>query len=237
MEVQDSNVLDYLALVFSDDFLISIRSSNMSRFRKSISIGDSFDLLPDESIAGIIATLLLGLSLDSLRKAARLSDLILALEKHMEHEPAAVKIEEISAQRSELLTHESIIQGQLPIIETIISSGRPLKNSETTQEYLRWAATNFKSADRKLEWLEHRIEVLRSIIDMNAQDRTNRRLGRLTVLSAIFMPITFLVGIWGMNFQSMPLLSFRYGYIVALVIILLISWGMYTYFHKKGWFD
>ncbi len=141
----------------------------------------------------------------------------------MEHDPDSVKIEEISVKRSELLTLESIVQGQLPIIETVTSSDSPSKNPETTIEYLRWASANLKSADRKLEWLERRIEVMRTLIDMHAQERTNRRLGRLTVSSMVFMPITFLAGIWGMNFKSMPLLSMEYGYIVALVIMLLVT--------------
>jgi magnesium transporter len=237
MEVQASNIMEYLAILYCEDFLISIRNSKMARFRKSISAEDSFDLLPDDTIAGVISALMMGLSLDCLRKAAKLSDIILALEGRRESDPDDVKIEEISAKRSELLTLESIVQGQLPIIETVISSDRPTKNPESTLEYLRWAAANLKSADRKLEWLERRIEVMRSLIDMHAQDRTNRRLGRLTVLSMIFMPVTFLAGIWGMNFKSMPLLSSEYGYIFALIIMLLISGGMYFYFHSKGWFD
>jgi magnesium transporter len=237
MEVQDSNILEYLAALFSKDFLFTIRNSKMARFRKSISSEDSFDLLPDDSIAGVISTLLMGLSLDCLRKAARLSDIILALEKKMERDPDSVNIEEISLKRSELLTLESIVQGQLPIIQTIISSDRPAKSPESTLEYLRWTVANLKSADKKLDWLERRIEVMRSMIDMHAQDRTNRRLGRLTVLSMVFMPITFLAGIWGMNFKSMPLLSFEHGFIFALVIMVIISGAMYLYFHRKGWFD
>jgi len=237
MEVQDSNTIEYLAILFSNDFLITIRKSNMARFRKSITSGDSFDILPDNTIAGIIATLMMGLSLDCLRKSAKLSDLILSLEEKMECKTDSVKIEEISVKRIDLLTLESIVKGQLPIIEVAISSDRPSKNSESTIEYLRWASANLKSADRKLEWLEHRIEVMRSLLDSHAQDRTNRRLGRLTILSMIFMPVTFLAGIWGMNFKSMPLLSLGNGFIFALVIMFLISGTMFLYFHRKGWFD
>jgi magnesium transporter len=237
MEVQDSNILEYLAVLFSNDYFISIRNSKMARFRKSISSQDSFDLLPDDTIAGVISTMMMGLSLDCLRKTARLSDMILTLEGQMEREPDSVKIEEISGKRSEVLTLESIVQGQLPIIETIICSDRPSKNPESTLEYLRWAAANLKSADKKLEWLERRVEVMRSLIDMHAQDRTNRRLGRLTVLSMIFMPVTFLAGIWGMNFKSMPLLSLENGYISALGIMIVISGGMYLYYRRKGWFN
>ncbi|MCK7538450.1 MAG: hypothetical protein MZV63_49600 [Marinilabiliales bacterium] len=206
----------------------------MARFRKSISSEDSFDLLPDDSTAGIISTLMMGLSLDCLRKAARLSDMILDLEERRERDPDKVEIEEISAKRSELLTLESIVQGQLPIIDTIISSDRPAKIPESSLDYLRWASANLKSADRKLEWLERRLEVMRSLIDMHAQERTNRRLGRLTVLSMIFMPVTFLAGIWGMNFKSMPLLSLEHGYIYALIVMVIISGGTVFLFSQKG---
>jgi magnesium transporter len=81
------------------------------------------------------------------------------------------------------------------------------------------------------------IEVMRSLIDMHAQERTNRRLARLTILSMIFMPVTFLAGIWGMNFNSMPLLSYSYGWIYALTVMMIISGGMYFYFKRKGWFN
>jgi len=237
MEIQAAEKVEYLALLFSADFLISIRNSKMARFRKSINFEDSMDLLPDRSIAGIISTLLMGLSLDILRKAARIDDSILSLEEKMDHNPDSVKIEEISDKRSELLTIESIVQGQLPIIEAVIISKRAAIISEYTQEYLVWTAANLKAADRKLDWLEHRIEVMRSLIDMYAQDRTNRRLGRLTVLSMIFMPITFLAGVWGMNFEFMPLLSIHRGYLVALGVMLLITGAMYLYFRRKDWFN
>ncbi len=237
MEVQELYTMEYLAILFSTEFVISIRSSKMARFRKSISTSDSTELLPDMSTAGLISALLMGLSLDCLRKASRLSNMIRTIEENMAREPESIDIEDLSAKRSELLALESIVQGQLPIIETIISSGRPSKNLETTYEYLRWAGANLRSADKTLEWLERRIDVMRSLIDMHSQDKTNRRLGRLTVLSAIFMPITFLVGVWGMNFESMPLLTFRYGYVVALLVMLIIAGSMFRYFKRKGWFN
>ena len=236
LEEQLANKLEYLALLISHDFLITVRNSKMARFQKSINTQDSADLLPDSSIAGIFSSLIMGLSLDCLRKAAKLSDRILALEGQMESEPASVKIDDISDKRFELLTLESIVQGQLPIIEAINLSGRAIIISEGTKEYLIWAAANLKSADRKLEWLEHRIEVMRSSLEAQGQDKTNRRLGRLTVLSMIFMPITFLAGVWGMNFESMPMFNLRFGYLLAIGIMILITGGMYLYYRRRGWF-
>lgn len=236
MEVQDVNVLEYLSLIISDDFLITVRNSKMARFQKSINTEDSSALLPDSNIAGIFSSLIMGLSLDLLRKAAKLGDGILALEQQMDHEPDSINIEDLADKRFELLTLESIVQGQLPIIEAIISSNRSLKIPESTMEYLIWSAANLKSADRKLEWLEHIIEVMLSSLEAQGQNITNRRLGRLTVLSMIFMPITFLAGVWGMNFEAMPLLNFRFGYIAALGVMILITAGMVLYYRGKGWF-
>ena len=73
-------------------------------------------------------------------------------------------------------------------------------------EYLICARANLQATNNALDWLEGRIDVLRAIYDTRAQERTNRRLGRLTIVSAIFLPMTFLAGIWGMNFKNMPLL-------------------------------
>ena len=236
LEEQVANNLEYLALLISPDYLIYIRNSKMARFLKSINTQDSSAVLPDGSIAGILSTLIMGLSLDCLRKAAKLGDRILALEEQMDQDPTSVNFEDISDKRFELLTLESIVQGQLPIIEAIISSNRSNITSENTLEYLIWAAANLKSTDRKLEWLEHIIEVMRSSLDALGQEKTNRRLGRLTVLSMIFMPITFLAGVWGMNFEFMPLLSFRSGYLVAFLVMILITASMYFYYRKKDWF-
>lgn len=237
MEKITENDLEYLALLFSNDFLLTIRNSKMARFQKNLTLEETIELLPDDSIAGIISSLIMGLSLDCLRKTSWLSDNILAIEERMEREPDSIHIEELSDRRSELQILESIVQGQLPIIESIVPTNRTSITSERSMEYLTWTAANLKSADRKLDWLEHRIEVMRSILDMRSQERINRRLGRLTVVSMIFMPITFLAGIWGMNFEWMPGLTYKFGSVIAVSSMFLIAGGLYLYFHKRGWFN
>ena len=58
----------------------------------------------------------------------------------------------------------------------------------------------------------------------------------LTVVSVIFMPLTFIVGIYGMNFDYMPELRYKYGYFAVMFIMLLIVVGMIAFFKKKKWF-
>jgi len=57
----------------------------------------------------------------------------------------------------------------------------------------------------------------------------------LTVISTVFIPLTFLTGLYGMNFTNMPELQWRYGYFVLLAMMLLISFVLIVYFKKKKW--
>jgi magnesium transporter len=65
--------------------------------------------------------------------------------------------------------------------------------------------------------------------------KTNEIIKVLTLLTALFIPPTFLVGLWGMNFRFMPELSHPYGYFVALGLMLCIMVGMLIFFKKKDW--
>ena len=99
------------------------------------------------------------------------------------------------------------------------------------------ALVNLQAADRAVDWLDARVGALRSGFQMHAQEKTNRRLGMLTILSAVFMPITLLAGIWGMNFEVMPELKLAFAYPLALGFMAAVGAGMYFFFRRTGWFD
>jgi magnesium transporter len=58
----------------------------------------------------------------------------------------------------------------------------------------------------------------------------------LTILSVIFIPLTFLAGIYGMNFEHIPELKFKYGYFILLGIMVLVTIFSIWYFKRKKWF-
>lgn len=58
----------------------------------------------------------------------------------------------------------------------------------------------------------------------------------LTVISAIFIPLTFLVGVYGMNFRHMPELDWKYGYAAVWGFMLVTAGLLVWYMHKKRWF-
>ncbi|MFW6257677.1 MAG: magnesium/cobalt transporter CorA [Prolixibacteraceae bacterium] len=66
--------------------------------------------------------------------------------------------------------------------------------------------------------------------------RMNQVMKTLTVVATIFIPLTFVAGIYGMNFSNMPELEWKYGYLSVWIFILLIFLGMMLYFKQKKWF-
>lgn len=66
-------------------------------------------------------------------------------------------------------------------------------------------------------------------------NRTNEIMKVLTILSSIFIPLTFLVGVYGMNFTHMPEIEMKYAYPVLVIAMILLSVGQVIYFKRKGW--
>jgi len=89
------------------------------------------------------------------------------------------------------------------------------------------------------------IEMVETMRDMNAgmydmylssiSNRMNEVMKVLTIIATIFIPLTFIAGIYGMNFEFMPELKWHFGYFLALGIMGLTVVGMVLYFKKKGW--
>ena len=66
--------------------------------------------------------------------------------------------------------------------------------------------------------------------------RLNHIMKVLTVITCIFVPITFIAGIYGMNFEYMPELTNRYAYFTVLSIMVAVVTALLYYFRKKQWF-
>jgi len=110
----------------------------------------------------------------------------------------------------------------------------------------RQMATTDTSLLQDTQDLQVKVETLYQQLDAGATNlmnlylslssqRTNEAMRVLTVFSAFFLPLTFIAGIYGMNFQHMPELTWRLGYPIAMISMVVISVGIYWWFKRKGW--
>lgn len=77
-----------------------------------------------------------------------------------------------------------------------------------------------------------------SLMDMymtTISNKMNEVMKVLTIMSSIFIPLTFLAGIYGMNFQYIPELGYKYGYFVLLGVMLVMFILLLVFFKKKKW--
>ena len=78
-------------------------------------------------------------------------------------------------------------------------------------------------------------EVLESMIEKRHNDLMNRRLNLLTIWSTIFLPLSFYTGLWGMNFDDVPLISDDNGFWIFTGLSVITIGGMWWYFKKHKW--
>lgn len=228
--------VEYVGVLCNKSFILSLRSLRETRVQQITNLEEASDWLEDNCIEGLLATMMMILSLDSMQQLSDLRDHITELENRLDRDPGQVAINDLSDIRSRLLTLETVVSGQLPALTALMATDKSFFSLAMAREYLASAQANLLEAERLLYSLKGRLESVRSDIEMRSQANMNHRLNRLTILSAIFMPITFLAGIWGMNFVNMPALNLPYGYLVAIVVMVVIGGGMFLYFNSKGWF-
>jgi magnesium transporter len=128
---------------------------------------------------------------------------------------------------------------QRDVINTLLRDGENMIN-ENTRLYLR---DTYDHCARIIDLVEMYREMASSLLDTylsSVSQRMNDIMKVLTIIATIFMPLTFVVGIYGMNFDTaspwnMPELHWRFGYFYALGVMLVIAVAMLAYFRRKRW--
>lgn len=135
--------------------------------------------------------------------------------------------------REVLLLHRSIWPLR-EVVSALIRRESPLVK-ETTVTYLR---DLYDHAIQVIETTETLRDMLSGMLDIylsSVSNRMNAIMKVLTIIATIFMPLTFIVGLYGMNFKHMPELEQPWGYPAVLVLMAVITIGMLIFFRKKRW--
>jgi magnesium transporter len=97
----------------------------------------------------------------------------------------------------------------------------------------------YNNISHAVELLENYREMLSDQLNVyhtSSASVMNDKMKVLTIFSVIFIPLTFIVGVYGTNFDNVPELHFKYGYLVMWGVMFIIAGTMLWYFRRKKWF-
>lgn len=141
-----------------------------------------------------------------------------------------------SVYRWKVKIHElrQIVEAQEEMMKSVHHPEFPYMN-EDVRPYIQDITSRFSRITAALDTFK---ETLSSIFDLQLSlksDHMNAIMKTLTLVSVIFIPMTFVAGVYGMNFEIMPELTWTYGYAYALGLMAGLGISVALYFKKKGW--
>lgn len=163
-----------------------------------------------------------------------LAQRIEALEDRLLDNPDRSVLHDIHQLRRDVTLLRRMLWPQREVVNALLRDGHHLVNDET-RLYLRDC---YDHAVQLIELLESFRDTLASMMEVymsSISNRLNEVMRVLTIIATLFIPPTFIVGVYGMNFQNMPELHWEYGYVWAWLVIVITMGGMWLYFKRKDW--
>ncbi|WP_264738074.1 magnesium/cobalt transporter CorA [Cytobacillus firmus] len=165
----------------------------------------------------------------------QLEDRLSLIEDNPNDETMEELLEKLFDIRHHLLQIRYTVIPMRDLIYRVINSHR-LKGVKERYEYFADIHDHLLKLTEMIDGnRELTTDIRDSYLSINSH-QTNRVMRVLTVITTIFMPLTFIAGVYGMNFENMPELTWKYGYFETLFLMFIIALGMFWWFKKKGWF-
>lgn len=157
------------------------------------------------------------------------------LESEVLHEPKRETLMAIMQLKRSILALTRVLLPQREIVNGL-SRGDYLFIGERARIYYRNIYDHLVRIEMLTLGLRDMTESVLSTYLSSVSNRMNEVMKVLTLIATIFIPLTFIVGIYGMNFANMPELQWRYGYFGILIIMAVIGISLAVYFKRRRWF-
>ena len=165
----------------------------------------------------------------------QLDDELDDLEDAILQKPRPTTLQHILSIKHSLMTLRRILSPQREVINRLTRDEFPMVDNQS-QIYFRDIYDHLVRIQDLTETLR---DIATSALDIYLNStslRLNEVMKALTIVSTIFLPLSFVAGVYGMNFHFMPELSHPWGYPMIWVVFALIAGGMMIFFKKRGWF-
>ncbi len=164
----------------------------------------------------------------------KLAEKIENLEERLMYDPQEDHLRMLHALRREMIFVRKSIWPLRELLNGIIRGESKLITAETK----RYFGDIYDHSIQIMDTVESFRDVVSGLMEMYlsvVSNRMNSVMKVLTIIATIFIPLTFIAGIYGMNFKYMPELQWRWAYFAVLGIMALVTIGMLVYFRKKKW--
>jgi len=163
-----------------------------------------------------------------------IGDHIEAIEDKLQSNPSPEIVREIRKVKRDLIFIRSSIWPTREVLNSL-QREEPKLIADNTKIYLRDAYDHtIQIADIVETYRDILSEMFNIYLSMRA-DSTNEVMKILTIFATIFIPLTFVAGVYGMNFEFMPELRWKPAYFILLGIMVTITLAMLRFFRKRGW--
>jgi len=164
-----------------------------------------------------------------------LADRIDDLEEKAVSDPSSDTLKSIHTLKWEIISLRKSIWPLREVISTL-ERGQFTIIKKNTELYLR---VLYDHTVQAIDEIETFWDVVSGMIDIHLSalsNKMNEIMKVLTIIGTIFMPLTFLAGVYGMNFHHFPEITWQYGYLMFWIIIVLLATAMMFFFKRRRWF-
>ena len=164
----------------------------------------------------------------------QLQDEILQLEEEALRNPRSESLLRLQHLQRYILQLRQVVRPMQDMVAALCRIEDPFI-VESTRKYFEDVLDHIVAISANTD---HFREMVTAIFEMHVSmmnTRMNQVVQLLTVFAAIFMPLTFMAGIYGMNFKYMPELDHRYGYFITLLLMVIVAITMVLFFRRKKW--
>lgn len=163
-----------------------------------------------------------------------LGEVLARLEEQILSRPGRRTLARLNRLKVVLLGLRRGIWPQREALNRLLRDGSPFMSPEVRM-YLR---DTYDHAAQVVDVVDSHLELVAALLNTYLSalgNRTNEVMKVLTIMASIFIPLTFMAGIYGMNFEAMPELRSPWGYPVLLAVMVVTAAGMLYYFRRRGW--
>ena len=161
-------------------------------------------------------------------------DLLEDLEMEALESPSPVLLHRIHAIKRELALLRRIVWPTRELVDQLYRE----EDGHISDEVRPFLRDVYEHAIQIVEIIESYREMAAGLTDLYISANSNRMneiMKVLTIMASLFIPLTFIAGVYGMNFEYMPELHVRWAYPLVWVVFVVLTLGMLIYFRRKGW--